>query len=199
MRRSALARSLAALVSLVAWAGLIVQFDATFAAQGSVTEALWILVRFFTVLANLLVAVVFGGVALALRRIATPSLIGCAVLSIMLVGIVYGLLLRGLLELSGGAALADTVLHKVTPILAPLWWLAFGREGRLRPRDPWIWALWPLTYFVYALVRGTDEGMFAYPFLNYMRNGWGSVAVYAVVMAAGFVMAGKAMVWLDRR
>jgi hypothetical protein len=35
----------------------------------------------------------------------------------MLVGIVYWLLLRGLLELSGGALMADALLHTVVPIL----------------------------------------------------------------------------------
>ncbi|MET0365070.1 MAG: Pr6Pr family membrane protein [Sphingobium sp.] len=193
------ARIAAAMVSLIACAGLAVQFDATLAAEGSVGETFWILVRFFTVLTNLMVALIFGGVALGVRSLSTPSLVGCAVLSIILVGVVYAVLLRGLVELSGGAALADMLLHRVTPVAAPLWWLVYGRRDPLSPRDPWLWALWPLAYFVYALVRGAGEGRFAYPFLNYVDHGWPSVAANAIVMAAGFVVLGYGMLWVSRR
>lgn len=193
------ARMGAALVALTALAGLVIQFSVTLADGGDVAGTVWILVRFFTILTNAMVAIVFGAAALGWSRIATPSMIGCAVLSIILVGVVVQLLLRGLLQLSGAALLADTLLHEVTPVIAPLWWMAFARTGRLQPRDPWLWALWPLAYLVYALARGTCEGVFAYPFLNYHRIGWGGVALHGVAMAAGFVALGHIMLWIERR
>ncbi|HEX7854225.1 MAG TPA: Pr6Pr family membrane protein [Sphingobium sp.] len=193
------ARICAGVVSLFAWAGLVVQFGATFADHGSVAEAVWILVRFFTILTNIMVAVVFGAVALDMRRIATPSLVGCTVLSIILVGVVYAVLLSGLAVLSGAAMLANILLHRVTPIIAPLWWLLFGRQGRLVRADPWRWTAWPLAYLAYALVRGRFEGIFAYPFLNYPDHGWASVLANCLVMALGFVLLGQGMVWIDRR
>ena len=106
------------------------------------------------------------------------------VLAILLVGIVYGLLLNGLLELSGGALLADTLLHKVTPVLAPLWWIAFAPRGQLSWRDPWGWALFPALYLPYALARGVAEGRYAYPFINVAKFGIGQVLVNAAVSAA---------------
>lgn len=193
------ARTGAALVALIALAGLLIQFRVTFADGHGIAGTLWILVRFFTILTNLMVAIVFGAVALGSRRSAMPSMLGCAVLSIILVGVVAQTLLQGLLDLSGRALLADTLLHKVTPIVASLWWLIFARAGRLRARDPWLWALWPLAYLVYALVRGTSEGVFAYPFLNYPKIGWGSVSAYCVVISAGFVALGHGMLWIERR
>jgi hypothetical protein len=112
---------------------------------------------------------------------------------------VYGLLLRGLLALSGGALLADTLLHKVTPVIAPLWWVVFAPKGRLRQSDPWWWALFPALYLPYALARGMVEGRYAYPFLNVTKIGWSGVALYAAVMAGCFLLAGFALVALDRR
>lgn len=190
-------RLCAAVVALVAIAGLAIQFDATFAQNGSVAETLWILLRFFTVLTNMAVALTFAAIALGYR--VTPRWLGGVLLAILLVGIIYGLLLRGLLSLSGGALLADTLLHKVTPLLTPLWWIMFARKGQLGWRDPWIWAIFPALYLPYALIRGTMEGTYAYPFINVAKLGIGQVALNAVLIAAGFVAAGYALVWMDRR
>ncbi|MDO7834386.1 Pr6Pr family membrane protein [Sphingobium sp. HBC34] len=187
----------AAIVALVALCGLAIQFDATFRQNGSVAGTLWILLRFFTVLTNMAVALTFA--AIALGRKVTPRRIGGVLLAILLVGIIYGLLLRGLLSLSGGALLADTLLHKVTPLLAPLWWIAFARKGRLGWRDPWIWAVFPAAYLPYALLRGLAEGKYAYPFIDVAALGIGRVALNAALIAAGFVAAGHALVWIDRR
>jgi hypothetical protein len=190
-------RIAAGLISLIAMAGLAIQFDATFAQNASVTGTLWILVRYFTVLANVAIAALFG--AIATGRAPSARMIGGGVLAILLVGVVYGLLLRGLLELSGGALLADTLLHKVTPVIAPLWWIAFAAKGRLRQSDPWWWALFPALYLPYALARGIVEGRYAYPFLNVTKIGWSGVALYAAVMVGSFLLAGFALVALDRR
>lgn len=191
------ARIAAAIVALVALAGLVVQFAATLDQTGSVAATLWVLLRYFTVLTNLLVALAFGWVALGGRP--HPRRLAGVVLAILLVGIVYGLLLRGLLELSGGALLADTLLHKVTPVLVPLWWIAFAVRGQLRWRDPWGWALFPALYLPYALLRGMVEGRYAYPFIDVAKLGIGTVLVNAVLIAIGFVAAGHALIWIDRR
>lgn len=195
------ARIAALAVAMVAWTGLGVQFVATFhgTANGDVVRTLWALLRFFTIWANIVVAVVMSGMALGQRWAQSPVLLGGTTLSILLVGIVYGLLLRGLLELSGGDLLADTLLHKITPILLPLWWLAFAPKGRLDWVAPWIWTLFPLAYLPYALVRGLVEGKYAYPFINVTKLGWSGVAVNAALIALGFIVAGYAVVWVDRR
>lgn len=191
------ARIAAAIVALVALAGLVVQFAATLDQTGSVAGTLWTLLRYFTVLTNLLVALAFGWVAIGGRP--HPRRLAGVMLAILLVGIIYGLLLRGLLTLSGGALLADTLLHKVTPVLVPLWWIAFAVRGQLRWRDPWGWALFPALYLPYALLRGMAEGRYAYPFIDVAKIGIGTVLVNAVLIAMGFVAAGHALVWIDRR
>ena len=50
-------KAAALLVAIICWVGLAVQFSATYAAQQEVAATLWVLARFFTVLTNLLVAV----------------------------------------------------------------------------------------------------------------------------------------------
>jgi len=127
-------RLAAALIALMAWAGLGIQFEATVGITGSAGGALWVILRYFTILTNLLVALVMT--ALAFRRRVPPFVLGGTTIAIVLVGALYMLLLRGLVELSGGAILADTLLHKVVPVLVPLYWLAFAPKGKLRWHHP---------------------------------------------------------------
>ena len=191
------ARIAAAIVALVAWTGLGVQFAATYAGSGSVAETLWIVLRYFTVITNLAVALLLTAVAIGLR--VGPHLLTGVTLAILLVGVVYGLLLRGLVELSGGALLADALLHKVVPVLTPLFWLVFAPKGHVRSRDPLLWALYPLGYFGYALVRGQVEGRYAYPFIDVAALGRPATLLNALLIALGFLAAGYAILWLDRR
>jgi hypothetical protein len=192
-------RLLAAVIALVAWTGLGIQFDASYARSGNVPETLWVMLRYFTVIVNLLVAILFTAIALDLRRLATPFALAGVMIAILLVGIVYHLLLDGMVELSGGAQLANLINHSATPILVPLYWLFAAAKGQLKGRAPLWWALLPLAYFGYALARGACEGLYAYPFMDVGQLGWSQTLITAVVMATGFIAAGYALVWLDRR
>ncbi|MDQ3074296.1 MAG: Pr6Pr family membrane protein [Pseudomonadota bacterium] len=191
-------RIFAALIALVAWVALAVQYRATLGLADSVPQALWVLLRYFTVMTNLLVAVVMTGIALDRPRFGAPILLGFVTLSILLVGIVYMTLLRGMLELSGGALLADALLHKCVPLLVPSFWLAFAPKGQLGWRDPWWWSLYPCAYFAYALMRGSAEGAYAYPFIDLGTLGPARVAINAAAIAAAFLAAGFGFVALDR-
>jgi len=191
------ARLAAGAVALVAWIGMAVQWRASTDLAGSAGVAVWIMLRYFTIITNLIVAVVLTGVALGRPGFGAPRLLGGVTLAILLVGVVYALLLRGLLELSGGAQLADTLLHVATPVLVPLFWLAFAPKGGLTFKDPWLWAILPLVYFVYAIVRGTMEGRYAYPFMDVAKLGWAQTVLNAALIALGFVATGFVLVWLD--
>ena len=190
-------RGAAGAIALVAWAGLIVQLDASWTQTGSAAAAIWAMLRFFTVIANLLVAIVLTGIAAGRHAFAAPVSLGGATLAIVLVGVVYALLLNGLLDLSGGAWLADRLLHWITPTLVPLYWLAFASKGGLRRRDPLLWAILPLAYFGYALARGAIDGNYAYPFIDVTRIGWARTLANALAVAIGFFVTGFLLVWLD--
>jgi hypothetical protein len=191
------ARTAAALLAVITWAGLAVQFHATFALQGSVGSTLTALLWYFTITTNLLVAAVFTGIAMGRGRFAHPSLLGATTLYILLVGVIYGLLLHGIQELSGGSALANVLLHMVTPILVPLFWLIFIPKGKLSRRDPLLWAIYPLAYLFYALLRGEFTGRYPYPFLNVNELGWSRAILHAFLIAAAFLAASWLFVWLD--
>jgi hypothetical protein len=194
------ARFAALLVALAAWIGLAIQYVATARGlKGDVGATLWTLLGFFTIWTNLGVALIFSALALGARRARSPLLLGGITLSILLVGIIYGLLLAGLRHLSGGAAMADLLLHKVTPLLVPLWWLAFAPRGELGRTAPWAWALFPGLYLPYALLRGRAEDHYAYPFIDVSKLGLARVLLNALLIGLGFVLAGHSLLWLERR
>lgn len=189
-------RLFAALIAGIAWAALGTQFYATFSASGSLPETIWILLRFFTIITNLLVAIIMTAVAMD-RRV-SPFLIGGLTVAIGLVGIVYMTLLRGLVELEGPALIADTLLHYAVPIAMVLYWLCVAPKFGLRRHHPLLWSLYPLAYFGYAIARGSIDGRYPYPFMDVTKLGAAQTILNALGLAAAFVIAGLLMVAFSR-
>jgi hypothetical protein len=189
-------RTAAALLALIAWIGLLVQFGVTSDSQGSLPATLWALLWYFTITTNLLVAIVFTTLAAKPATI-RPSLIACTTLNILLVGIIYALLLHGLTELSGDSAIANVLLHVVTPVLVPIFWLFFTPKGHLTRRDPLLWTIYPFIYFAYAVIRGNFTHRYPYPFMNVNILGWPRTLLNAAIIAIAFLAASWLFVWLD--
>ncbi|MGY2052023.1 Pr6Pr family membrane protein [Methylobacterium sp. JK268] len=204
MRRPTLPRAAAALIALAAWIGLAAGFAGVLGRTGSPGLAAWIMLGYFTNTTGLFVAVLFTalartGVAQSGRtEFAAARWVGAAVLCTILVGVVQGLLLRGLRPLQGADVVADIALHAVLPIAVPAYWLALVPKGVLRPRDPLLIALYPLAYFAYALLRGGLTGRYPYPFMNPDRIGWSAVTGNAAGIALSFLAAGGLLVVADR-
>jgi hypothetical protein len=186
----------AAVVAIVCWVGLGIQFGHTYGFEHTVPLTLWVLSRFFTVLTNLLMALAMTWVAIGRR--AAPELLGGLTLSIVLVGVVYWALLQNLHHPDGLAHVANILLHRVSPVAMTLWWLLFAPRGRLRWRAPWLWTIYPMAYFAFILARGRLDGRYPYPFIDVTHLGWLQVALNAAGIALAFILAGYAMVWIDR-
>lgn len=189
-------RLAAAFIALAAWAGLVVQFAATFGQTGSVAETLWILLRFFTVITNLFVAVIMTRVAMGRRT--SPLVMGGLTLAILFVGIVYATLLHGLVELSGPALIADVLLHYVVPAAMAIYWLAFAPKIGLGLGDPLLWCVYPLAYLFYVVVRGSVDGRYPYPFIDVAALGYGRILLNSLMLLVAYLVAGLGLVALGR-
>ncbi|HEY1231303.1 MAG TPA: Pr6Pr family membrane protein [Ramlibacter sp.] len=185
----------AALVAIVCWAGLAIQFAATYGHHHQLVTTIWILGRFFTIVTNLIVAGVMTWVATGGR--APPLLLGGVTLASLLVGVVYGTLLHGSQSLQGPAVIANTLLHVVSPVLMAAWWLLFAPRARLKWNAPWLWTIYPLVYFAYVLARVRAGDHYPYPFIDMPRIGWVQTALNAGGIALGFILAGFLLVWID--
>lgn len=195
------ARGVALATALVAWAGLALQLSIIverMAAEG-LGAALWRFFGYFTLLTNLMVAVVAGAMALAPEsRLAGPRARLAALASILLVGLLYTMLLRHIWSPTGWQKVADHALHDAAPLLFLLAWI-LARHGGLAWRDA-LWALVPgALYVAYALARGAADGWYAYWFLNPQSLGWGRLALSLALLAPAFLLAGIILVGLDRK
>ena len=187
--RHPLTRPLAAVLALLTWAALALQFYLS--ATTHLPNLLVNFFSFFTILTNLLVAAVCTGLALRTRPHPTPGLQAATAVYITVVGLGYTLLLRHIWNPQGLQKLADTLLHDAVPILYVLLWLTLLRP---RARLPWraaaTWLLWPAIYLIYSLVRGALTGWYPYPFLDPRTLGYPRVAlVVAICFAVAFALS----------
>lgn len=115
---------------------------------------------------------------------------GAATFFMVVTGIVFAILLAGIEGSVLTAAPWDNiVLHYLIPIAMAIDWIIDPPRQRVAYKKAILWLLFPLTYLVYSLVRGSIVGWYPYPFLNPANGGYGQVAVTSVViMITGFVM-----------
>ena len=192
-----LSRMIALLTGTLALASLRGQFDALPdpMAFWPLEQKLWFLAGFFTILTNLGVAGLMFGVARGWRM---PGLVAAAmVVSIVMVGVVYHLLLARLWNPVGAAWWADQGLHSVVPVAVCIWWWGFA-DKRVGWRDLPLWLIWPAVYCGYALVRGYLTGFWPYPFLDGDALGMARLGVNFLGLLAGFAALGAGVVGVAR-
>jgi hypothetical protein len=157
---------------------------------------------FFTILTNLLVALVFT--AAAFRRpwgqwFNRPSVQAGTAVYIAIVGVVYQLLLRRLWNPQGAQWLADVLLHSIIPVGYVLYWLLLAPRTGLRWKDAFAWLRYPAVYLVYILARGAATGLYPYPFIDVKVLGYGGVLLWASLFLLVFLGTGFAAVAVGRQ
>ena len=191
-------RVLAGATALLAWLSLGLQLAIMLNAM-SLWPALWRFAGYFTILTNLLLAIMATQIARGRERgLGRPVPRMGVTAAILLVGIAYWFLLAPLWTPTGWQLAADIGLHSGAPILAAALWFRMS-DGHLRWSDIPKAAIWPALYAIYAVARGLADGWYAYWFLNPRDQS----AVELLVSIAGLsllVMAIAAgLVAIDRR
>ncbi|MGH3690643.1 MAG: Pr6Pr family membrane protein [Microbacterium sp.] len=173
---------------------------------------------FFTIDSNVLAAIALavGAVwALTHRGTSEPEpqwlaiLLACASTYMIVTGIVYNTLLRGI-ALPQGATVgwSNEVLHVVVPLLLLADLLFAPRRRALGWSAVAITAIFPIVWVVYTLIRANlviapstgNPHWYPYPFLDPNQNGgYGGVALWVVLIAAIIVATGAFVVWVGRR
>ncbi|MEV6874738.1 Pr6Pr family membrane protein [Amycolatopsis sp. NPDC051128] len=204
MQGTKLTRAWFAVTALVTLTGLVTQVIVAVGDAGgrfpTVAGRVANLFCFFTIDSNLLVIVTSVLVALGVARGGLFRVLWLdALVGIIVTGIVYQVALAGLHDLHGLPLFADTMLHKVTPILFVLGWLIAGPRGALAWRTVWWSLLYPLTWLAFTLPRGALTGFYPYPFVDAGALGYGSVTLNCVVIGLFFTALATGALLLDRR
>jgi len=123
-------------LSALAWFGVLLQLRLSIRLSigngESVVHGLVMYFGYFTVLTNILVAVVASSRITGARTgLASESLRGCATTAILVVGLGYHFLLRNIWNPEGWQWVADVVLHYAVPLAALVHWCLFPPRTRL--------------------------------------------------------------------
>lgn len=174
---------------------------------------------FFTILSNVIAATALiwsavaffrGGSSLQPQRPVLATVLACASTYMIITGVVYNALLRGIVLEQGSLPVpwSNEVLH----LVGPLFLLVDVLIGVARRALPWgavaTIIAFPLVWTAYTLVRGplvTDPATgqpwwYPYPFLNHNNpGGWGMVLTYVAIISVAFIVVGAFVVWIGRR
>lgn len=167
-------------------------------------ERLFDWVTYFTILSNVVVAVVLT------MLIARPSVFDRqdttgavwralrldSVLMITITGLVYNLLLAEAGK-SGWDLLSNTLLHWVLPLLTPIVWIIAGPRGLITLRTIGLAMVLPLLWAGFAVVRGLTVGAYPYPFLDVEANGLPAVLAFVSVILVVAVVLGLVLMAVD--
>ncbi|MFJ7593202.1 Pr6Pr family membrane protein [Streptomyces sp. NPDC097617] len=175
-----------------------------------------VVLSYFTIWTNILVAVVLGVSATRAwqrRPDVAPLYRGGVLLFTLITGLVFHLVLANpsspfnvvaeLDRLDGARAVANQLLHTVTPAGLLLNFLLLTPPHTLRPRHAAQWLAYPLVYVTFALVRGAllddpaTARRYPYPFIDVAQYGYARVTLNALVLGAAFYALGLILVTAD--
>ena len=216
-----IAAALLALAAVVAQLTRSVQnaLDATTEWGGHLPTVAANFLSFFTIESNILAAIVLLiGAIWALRHRGTTDaeprwlavLLVCVSTYMIVTGIVYNTLLRGI-ELPQGVTVpwSNEVLHVVIPIILLADVLFAPRRRALGWSTIVIAAIFPLAWAVYTLIRANliiapatgQPYWYPYPFLNpyTVPGGYLGVSGYIIGIAIAIIGVAALVVWVGRR
>jgi hypothetical protein len=196
-----------ALLAIIVWFGLVLQFYISterFLTQGhSVAWAIVQILSFYTIQTNLLIAVALASILLAPasnwgRFFSRVSVLTAIAVYISIVGLVFEFILKGLAKLEGLFILTDFLLHTVSPILFVLFWLIFVPKEIIKWKQILPWAIFPLLYLVYSLIRGAITGLYPYHFINAANIGYKQVAINSFFVLLVFLILSTVFIAISR-
>ena len=155
---------------------------------------------YFTIWSNIAVAVVVTLLALDARR-DSPVLRAVRLSSLLMIsitGLVYGVILSGVVTLRGWEYLANFFIHQAVPLLTVVVFVVAGPRGWIDRRVLLGSFVLPILWLAYALIRGAVIGAYPYFFIDVATLGYGTVALNLTgVLVLGLVIA-LLLWWLDR-
>jgi hypothetical protein len=153
---------------------------------------------YFTIQSNLIAVAVFL-IGVAWWR-TPPTAVwelvrGASVLHMTITFVVFAVLLSGT-DVDTAIPWVNAVVHQVMPIAVIADWLIDPPRHRIPFTTSRRWLTFPLVWTAYTLVRGAITGWYPYPFIDPANGGYGSVAVYIVVLLLFGAALCAAIAWV---
>jgi len=196
-----------ALTALVVWFGLCLQFYIStekYMADGrSFIGAIIQIFSFFTIETNILVAVALTAVLIKPASkwgnfFSRTTVLTAITVYIVIVGLIYNIILRGLWKPEGLFKLTDDLLHSVSPIMFVVLWLFFVPKEKIRWKEIFLWAIFPLVYLVYSLIRGYFTGDYPYNFIDARVISYTQIMINSFFVLLAFLVISAVFIIIGR-
>lgn len=195
-------RILSLLFALIGWFAVITQYYLMLnVSQISFEETTIRFFSYFTILTNIMVALYFTIQVLPYSsKSKKPGVLTAITIYILIVGSIYQIILRATWDPKGLQRIVDELLHTIIPVLVIIYWYIYENKSGLSYKQIPQWAIYPLLYLFYILVRGHFSGFYPYPFVNVPDLGYNQVLinsfwilVFFMAISTLFVRIGKAL------
>lgn len=141
---------------------------------------------FFTILTNILVAIVFTANYFKSKKgfkfFVNPRTQSAVGVYIFIVGFVYNLILRFIWKPIGLQQIVDEFLHLIIPIGYIMYWFYYVNKATISWKSIYVWLLYPLIYICTVLFLGSLSTFYPYPFINATALG------YTIVLRNAFLL-----------
>lgn len=189
-------------------AGIILQY-------ASIPKAsVGMLTCYYTVLSNILCFIYFAYLVVVRPGRENAVIKGAVTMCIALTGIVYHLLLTGIMEsnvanVSDALNVGNYIVHTVVPLMVFIDYLFFTPKGTFKSLSPLAWTVIPLAYLAFAIIRaevgtglfsgfGGAKSRYPYPFMDFDLLGTGKAVLYIIVIAVAYIALGYFFYLFDR-
>ena len=187
--------------------GMVLQYSNTVILRGNIK----MLSAYYTMLTNMLCFVYFGYLIVMTPKTENPLIKGAIVMSIVLTGLGYHLLLNGAMEQGVGAVqkvtaadvVANQMVHTVVPLMSVLDYFLFTPKGDYKWYYPFTWLVIPFLYAIFIFIRAeassemflgfNGKSRFPYPFLDVDTFGVGKI----ILMLLGLLVLYLALSYIS--
>ncbi|MBN8642715.1 MAG: Pr6Pr family membrane protein [Flavobacteriales bacterium] len=189
--------------AILSWTTIIAQFVLLLEARmTSVIEAVFRFFTFFTILTNILVAIVFTALWLKPKNkfsfFTRFNTISATAVYIFVVGFVYNTVLRFIWEPQGLQRIVDEMLHLIIPIVFITYWMYNIKSNSIQWKSIFNWLMYPMIYLVVILIRGHFADYYPYPFVNVLELGYSKVILNSLLLTLFFGLISSVVIGVVR-
>jgi hypothetical protein len=158
---------------------------------------------FFTITTNCLVFIctamlLFGGKNAMNAFFRKCTTITAITVYILIVGIVFNLLLRSIVDLQGHHSIVSEIFHVVVPILFFFYWLFFVSPEKISFKIIWFWLLYPIIYMIYTVFHGFISNFYPYPFIDVTKLGLETALTNGVFVLIAFAVLSVILISISK-
>jgi hypothetical protein len=177
--------------ALISWFALISQFILIIENRVvGIPETILRYFSFFTILTNILVAVVYTTIWWQTKNkfsfFLKPNTQTAIGVYILIVGLVYNIILRFIWQPQGLQSVVDELLHLIIPVIYIIYWYFKVDKSSIKYVNSLNWLIYPLAYFIIILILGSYSNYYPYPFINVVELGYEKVILNSILLTLFF-------------